>query len=82
MLYPYYSAARSFKEVVESNASVAAMEDFLDSLASKFHEKHYLPMLVKKHIIGMYGDDLINCSKVDLERRLFLCDEVTSSQDL
>ena len=46
------------------------------SLTEKFHDRHYLLILVKKHITFMYGDDLGSLSKEELKDRLKLCEEV------
>ena len=47
------------------------------SLTEKFHDRHYLLILVKKHITFMYGDDLGSLSKEQLKDRLKLCEEVS-----
>ena len=52
------------------------MTALVKSLTEKFHDRHYLLILVKKHITFMYGDDLGSLSKEELKDRLKLCEEV------
>ena len=52
------------------------MTAMVKSLTQRFHERHYLVILVKKHITFMYGDDLGSLSKEELKDRLKLCEEV------
>ena len=47
---------------------------FLFSL--RFHERHYLLILLKKHLIGMLSDSLFELTKEDLIERLKLIEEV------
>lgn len=53
------------------------MQSLVKSLSGKFHDRHYLLILVKKHLMTMYGDDLGLLSKEELKERLKLCEEVT-----
>ena len=53
------------------------MTALVKKLSQKFHERHYLLILVKKHITFMYGDDLTSLSKEELKDRLKLCEEVS-----
>ena len=52
------------------------MTAMVKSLTRRFHERHYLLILVKKHLTHMYGDDLGSLSKEELKDRLKLCEEV------
>ena len=52
------------------------MTGLVKSLSLRFHERHYLVILVKKHLTAMYGDDLAALSKEELKERLKLCEEV------
>lgn len=52
------------------------MQSLLKKLALRFHDRHYLVILVKKHLIGMFSDDLFSLSKEVLKDRLKLCEEV------
>ena len=52
------------------------MTAMVKSLTQRFHERHYLLILVKKHLTHMYGDDLVSLSKEELKDRLKLCEEV------
>jgi hypothetical protein len=50
--------------------------ELLKNFSSRFHERHYLTILVKKHLIALYGEDLSSLSKEELRERLKLCEEV------
>ena len=58
------------------DVSFEKMTALVKSLTEKFHDRHYLLILVKKHITFMYGDDLGSLSKEELKDRLKLCEEV------
>ena len=57
------------------------MITLVKSLTQRFHERHYLVILIKKHLMAMYGgsEDLPSLSKEELKERLKLCEEVRNS---
>ena len=59
------------------DAPLDHMNTLVKSLCQKFHERHYLVILIKKHLMAM-SDDLSNLSKEELKERLKLCEEVCS----
>lgn len=52
----FFRAAMEIQK--ELDASPDDMQDLLKRMALKFHERHYLVILVKKHLIGMFMRDL------------------------
>jgi len=57
------------------DAPLHQMKALVKKWSLKFHERHYLVILVKKHIVAMF-DDLSSLSKEELKERLKLCEEV------
>lgn len=53
------------------------MLEVLKALTLTFHDRHYLPILLKKHLIGIHFDNLPELSKEDLKERLKLIEEVS-----
>ena len=53
------------------------MLELLKALTLTFHDRHYLPILLKKHLIGIHFDNLPELSKEDLKERLKLIEEVS-----
>ena len=53
------------------------MLEVLKALTLTFHDRHYLPILLKKHLIGIHFDNLPELSKGDLKERLKLIEEVS-----
>ena len=58
------------------DAPLQQMQALVKELSQKFHERHYLVILIKKHLIAMFNDDLFSLSKEELKERLKLCEEV------
>ena len=54
------------------------MLELLKALTLTFHDRHYLPILLKKHLIGIHFDNLPELSKEDLKERLKLIEEVST----
>lgn len=57
------------------DAPLDQMKLMLKSLATRFHERHYLLILIKKHILAI-DDNLVEMTKEDLKERLKLCEEI------
>ena len=55
------------------------MLEVLKALTLTFHDRHYLPILLKKHLIGIHFDNLPELSKEDLKERLKLIEEVSNT---
>ena len=55
------------------------MLELLKALTLTFHDRHYLPILLKKHLIGIHFDNLPELSKEDLKERLKLIEEVSTT---
>ena len=55
------------------------MLEVLKALTLTFHDRHYLPILLKKHLIGIHFDNLPELSKEDLKERLKLIEEVSTT---
>ena len=53
------------------------MLELLKALTLTFHDRHYLPILLKKHLIAIHFDNLPELSKEDLKERLKLIEEVS-----
>ena len=70
----FYSAAKDIQKALQEPLS--EMYGVLKKLSIRFHDRHYLLILLKKHLIGTLSDSLIELSKEDLKERLKLIEEV------
>ena len=70
----FYSAAKDIQKALQEPLS--EMYGLLKKLSIRFHDRHYLLILLKKHLIGTLSDNLIELSKEDLKERLKLIEEV------
>ena len=70
----FYSAAKDIQKALQEPLS--EMYGLLKKLSIRFHDRHYLLILLKKHLIGTLSDSLIELSKEDLKERLKLIEEV------
>ena len=77
----YFFLFRAASEIQKSlNVPLDDMTALVKLLSLRFHQRHYLVILVKKHLTAMYGDDLATLSKEKLKERLKLCEEVSSAE--
>ena len=53
-----------------------AMKEMVHSLSLKFHDRHYLLIWVKRHLMAINANSLASLSKEELKERLKLCEEV------
>jgi len=70
----------TFKEVFElenrianemqkiGNTDIIAFETFLQRVGSKLHQNHYLMILLKRHLVGLYSSNFKNLSTSCLEQ--------------
>ena len=72
----FFSAAKDIQKALQEPLS--EMFGLLNKLSIRFHDRHYLLILLKKHLIGTLSDSLIELSKEDLKERLKLIEEVLS----
>jgi len=60
------------------NLKVVQFEEFHEHLSSTLHPNHYLMVLVKRHMVGLYSTALSELGAEELERVKRYCEEVDS----
>merc|ERR1712059_50743 len=58
------------------NQSLAGFEEFLDTISPRLHPRHYLVILLKRHLVGLYSGVLSKLDTDDLERVRQYAEEV------
>jgi len=66
--------ARAVKDL--DNQSLAQFEEFLAQYEDDFHPNHYLMILLKRHLLGLYSGVLDKLDIPDLERVKSYCEQV------
>jgi len=58
------------------NSSLVAFEEFHENTLTLLHPNHYLNILLKRHLVGLYSSVLSQLEAEDLERVKRYCEEV------
>jgi len=70
----------SLQQIEVSNCQ--EVEDFLETISLKLHPTHYLMLLSKRHLIGLYSVALTKLETSKLKKVIQYCEEINATYDI
>jgi len=64
------------------NGDINKFEEFLEKSSLKLHPKHYLILMIKRHLVGLYSPKFNELENFQLEKIAKFCEEIISTYEI